>query len=40
MANKKIAQFRPHDLTKELEYASTQIQAKFDTYIQIISAFM
>ena len=29
----KIAQFRPHDLTKELAYVSTQIQAKFDTCI-------
>ena len=29
----KIAQFRPHDSTKELAYVSTQIPAKLDTYI-------
>ena len=27
----KISQFRTHDLTKELEYVSTQIQANLDT---------
>ena len=32
-SEQKIAQFRPHDWTKELAYVSTQIQAKFDTCI-------
>ena len=34
-SEQKRAQFRSHDLTKELAHVSTQIQAKVDTYISI-----
>ena len=33
VANKKWRNFRTHDLTKELAYVSTQIQAKVYTCI-------
>ena len=32
----KIAQFRTHDLTKELAYVSTQIKAKFHMNAEMI----
>ena len=35
-SEQKIAQFRTHDLTKELAYVSTQIQAKFHMNAEMI----
>ena len=33
VANKKMAQFRAHDLTKELAYGSTQQSGQLDTFL-------
>ena len=33
VANKKIAQFRTQDLTKELSYVSTQQSGQLDTFL-------
>jgi len=32
-SEQKIAQFRTHDLTKELAYVSTQQSGQFDTFL-------